>query len=139
MRSMQDVRLPLSDIEWTEQPFPHTARTNNNFACVKRVVENVLSVSISHTTLERNPQTRLCYFKYLIKSISDIVSSTWKLILHTRQNAKMATCSRSVLKLTKEKIESFENWFNDKYLFFTERLVKNAPEDFYSDTVHRVK
>jgi hypothetical protein len=139
MRSMQEERLLLSEREWTEQPIPHTTRTNNNTIYQKRVVENVLSVSISHTTLERNPQGRLRHFKSLIKCISDIVSSIWKLILHTRKKAQVGACSRSDLKLTKESIESFESWFNDKYMFFTQRLVKHLPEDFYSDTVRRVK
>ena len=97
---------------------------NSQVAMLKKTVENVLSISISHTTVERDPHKKLKLLKGLVKCLSSAVNSNWRLLLHTRQRNKTTFLSRSTMKLTKDKIELFERWFNDKYDILASRSVK---------------
>lgn len=101
--------------------------------------ENVMSMSLSHTTLERNPHCKLRPLKGLVKCLSEVVSACWKLILHARQKAKLASLSRTTLKLTKDNIETFERWFNDRYDGLRVGVTKEDLELFGEGTLKKVQ
>lgn len=79
-----------------------------------------------------------------MKTTTDIINSTWKLILQLRKKNKenrdaAANNVQPSLKPTKQNLEVFAVWFNEKYVNYLEDPKNKPPEEFYTDTLGRVK
>jgi hypothetical protein len=88
---------------------------------------------------------RLRQFKSLVKATTDIINSTWKLILKLRKKNKENNEAAGnqaqpfSLKPTKHNLENFAVWFNEKYVYYLEQATCKPPEDFYVDALGKVK